>query len=221
MHVLLTGHQGYIGSVLAKMLLQAGHDVSGLDSGFFQRNRFVGELANVPCLRRDLRDVESRDLEGYEAVLHIAALSNDPLGDINPPLTYEINFHASTRLARLLKQVGKRFLFSSSCSMYGAAGSEMLGENSPFNPVTPYAESKVLAERELTNLADSQFMDNVRSYFRIKQVKPTVVKNYFCEKPRPICRQLKSVINLVLGVIITPFRLMPQYAIKLCDGDTR
>jgi len=158
MRVLLTGHQGYIGSVLAKMLLQAGHDVTGLDSGFFQRNRFVGELANVPCLRRDLRDVELRDLEGYEAVLHLAALSNDPLGDINPQLTYEINLHATTRLARLSKQVGvKRFLFSSSCSMYGAAGSEMLGENAPFNPVTPYAESKVLAERELTNLADSQF----------------------------------------------------------------
>jgi len=158
MRVLLSGHQGYIGSVLSKMLLRAGHEVTGLDSDFFLQNRFVGELADVPCLRRDVRDVELSDLEGYDAILHLAALSNDPLGDINPQLTYEINFHATTRLARLSKQVGvKRFLFSSSCSMYGAAGSEMLGENAPFNPVTPYAESKVLAERELTNLADSQF----------------------------------------------------------------
>ena len=158
MRVLLTGHHGYIGSVLTTMLLQAGHLVTGLDTDFFLQNRFVGELADVPALRKDLRDVELSDLEGYEAVLHLAALSNDPLGDINPQLTYEINFHATTRLARLSKEVGvKRFLFSSSCSMYGAAGSEMLDENAAFNPVTPYAESKVLAERELTNLADSEF----------------------------------------------------------------
>src|ERR1700676_773410 len=158
MRVLLTGHRGYIGSVLTRMLLQAGHQVSGLDTDFFLQNRFVGEVADVPNLRKDLRDLELRDLEGYDAVLHLAALSNDPLGDINPQLTYEINFHATTRLARLSKQVGvKRFLFSSSCSMYGAAGSEMLGENAPFNPVTPYAESKVLAERELSNLADNEF----------------------------------------------------------------
>jgi nucleoside-diphosphate-sugar epimerase len=158
MHVLLTGHHGYIGSVLTKMLLQAGHQVTGLDTDFFLQNRFVGELADVPSLRKDLRDLELSDLEGYDAVLHLAALSNDPLGDINPQLTYEINFHATTRLARLSKQAGvTRFLFSSSCSMYGAAGSEMLGENAPFHPVTPYAESKVLTERELAGLADSQF----------------------------------------------------------------
>jgi nucleoside-diphosphate-sugar epimerase len=159
MRVLLTGHHGYIGSILTKMLLQRDHEVTGLDSDFFLQNRFVGEIADVPMLRKDLRDVELSDLEGYDAVLHLAALSNDPLGDINPQLTYEINLNATTRLARLSKQVGiKRFLFSSSCSMYGAAaGSEMLGENAPFNPVTPYAESKVLAERELSNLADTEF----------------------------------------------------------------
>jgi nucleoside-diphosphate-sugar epimerase len=158
MRVLLTGHHGYIGSLLTKMLLQAEHQVTGLDCDFFLQNRFVGELADVPSLRKDLREIELGDLEGYDAVLHLAALSNDPLGDINPQLTYEINFHATTRLARLSKQVGvKRFVFSSSCSMYGAAGSDMLDESAPFHPVTPYAESKVLAERELTNLADSQF----------------------------------------------------------------
>jgi nucleoside-diphosphate-sugar epimerase len=158
MRVLLTGHHGYIGSVLTKLLLQRDHEVTGLDSDLFLQNRFVGELAHVPSLRKDLRDVELSDLEGYDAVLHLAALSNDPLGDINPQLTYEINLNATTTLARLSKQVGvKRFLFSSSCSMYGAAGSEMLDENASFNPVTPYAESKVLAERELTTLADSKF----------------------------------------------------------------
>jgi nucleoside-diphosphate-sugar epimerase len=158
MRVLLTGHHGYIGSILTKMLHQRDHEVTGLDSDFFLQNRFVGEIADVPSLRKDLRDVELSDLQGYDAVLHLAALSNDPLGDINPQLTYEINFSATTRLARLSKQAGiKRFLFSSSCSMYGAAGSEMLDENAPFNPVTPYAESKVLAERELANLANSEF----------------------------------------------------------------
>ena len=101
MRVLLTGHHGYIGSVLTKMLLQAGHQVTGLDTDFFLQNRFVGELAGVPSLRKDLRDLELSDLEGYDAVLHLAALSNDPLGDINPQLTYEINFHATIRLARL------------------------------------------------------------------------------------------------------------------------
>ena len=104
MRVLLTGHHGYIGSVLTKMLLQADHEVSGLDNGFFLQNRFVGELFDVPYLRKDLRDVERRDLVGYDAVLHLAALSNDPLGDINPQLTHEINFHATMRLARLSKR---------------------------------------------------------------------------------------------------------------------
>jgi nucleoside-diphosphate-sugar epimerase len=158
MRLLLTGHHGYIGSVLTKMLLQANHEVTGLDCDFFLQNRFIGELSYVPGLQKDLRDVELSDLEGYDAVLHLAALSNDPLGDINPQLTYEINFHATMRLARLAKQVAvKRFLFSSSCSMYGAADSALLDENAPFNPVTPYAESKVHAERELTKLADSEF----------------------------------------------------------------
>jgi nucleoside-diphosphate-sugar epimerase len=158
MRVFLTGHQGYIGSVLSKMLLQAGHEVTGLDTGFFLQNRFVGELAEVPSLRRDLRDVELSDLEGHDALLHLAALSNDPLGDLNPDLTYKINHEASMELARLAKQAGvSRFLFSSSCSMYGAAGPKMLDEGAPFNPVTPYAESKVLVERQLTSLADQNF----------------------------------------------------------------
>lgn len=156
--ILVTGHHGYIGAVLARLLCKAGYDVVGLDSDFFVNNRFVGQVANVPCLLRDLRDMEVGDLQGFEAVLHLAALSNDPLGDLNPELTYKINHEASMQLARLAKQAGvQRFLFSSSCSMYGSAGSEVLDENAPFNPVTPYAESKVLVERQLTSLADQDF----------------------------------------------------------------
>lgn len=158
MRILVTGHHGYIGAVLVRLLTRAGFDVTGLDSDFFLDNRFVGEVVGIPAVHKDLRDVDRKDLEGFEAVLHLAALSNDPLGDLNQELTYEINYHASMRLARLAKEAGvRRFLFSSSCSMYGAAGSEMLSENADFNPVTPYAKSKVFAERELKLLADSDF----------------------------------------------------------------
>jgi nucleoside-diphosphate-sugar epimerase len=140
------------------MLGQAGHEPVGLDADYFANERFVGETANIAGFRRDLRDVQPSDLEGFDAVLHLAALSNDPLGDLNPQLTYEVNHLATMRLARLAKEAGvRRFLFSSSCSMYGAAGSAMLDESAPFNPVTPYAESKVLVERELTALTDQNF----------------------------------------------------------------
>ena len=156
--ILVTGHHGYIGSVLARLLCEAGYDVVGLDNDLFLNSRFVGQVAKVPSLLRDLRDIAAVDLEGFQAVLHLAALSNDPLGDLNPELTYKINHEASMQLARLAKKAGVcRFLFSSSCSMYGAAGPDMLDEDAPFNPVTPYAESKVLVERQLTGLADQNF----------------------------------------------------------------
>src|SRR6266852_5224289 len=158
MRELVTGHHGYIGAVLVRMLTAAGYDVVGLDSDFFVQNRFVGKVVETPSLRKDLRDIEPDDFRRIDAVLHLAALSNDPLGDLNPELTYEINYRASMRLARLAKRAGiSRFVFSSSCSMYGAAGSEILDENAPFHPVTPYAESKVLVEQELPSLADSNF----------------------------------------------------------------
>jgi nucleoside-diphosphate-sugar epimerase len=158
MRVLVTGHHGYIGSVLVRLLREVGYEVVGLDSDFFASNRFVGRVTEVPTLKRDLRDVEAADLAGFDAVLHLAALSNDPLGDLNPQLTYEINYRATMKLASLAKKVGvRRFLFSSSCSMYGAARSEMLDESAPFRPVTPYAESKVLVEGELGSLADENF----------------------------------------------------------------
>jgi len=156
--ILVTGHHGYIGSVLVRLLSEAGFDVVGLDSDFFVNNRFVGKVANVPSLLRDLRDIQAADLEGFEAVLHLAALSNDPLGDLNPELTYHINHEASMQLARVAKAAGvTRFLFSSSCSMYGAAGPAILDESASFNPVTPYAESKVMVERDLTGLAAQNF----------------------------------------------------------------
>ncbi len=158
MRILITGHHGYIGSVLVRMLVKTPHELVGMDSDFFAQNRFVGEIAEIPGLHKDLRDVERRDLIGFDAILHLAALSNDPLGDLNPHLTYEINHLATMRLATLAKQAGvKRFLFSSSCSMYGAAGSAMLTEDAPFHPVTPYAESKVFVEKELGDLAGPNF----------------------------------------------------------------
>lgn len=158
MRVLVTGHHGYIGAILIRMLAKTDHEVIGLDSDFFAQNRFVGDIREIPGLHKDLRDLEQRDLSGFDAVLHLAALSNDPLGDLNPQLTYEINHRATMRLASLAKQAGvKRFLFSSSCSMYGAAGSAMLTEDASFHPVTPYAESKVFVEKELGDLAGPNF----------------------------------------------------------------
>jgi nucleoside-diphosphate-sugar epimerase len=159
MNVLLTGHAGYIGAVLVPMLLEAKHEVTGLDTDFFAGCDFNGGLANVPAIRKDLRDVTVADLTGFDAVIHLAALSNDPLSDLNPECTYEINHRASVRLAEVAKTAGvPRFLFSSSCSLYGlAAGADSLAENAPFNPVTPYGESKVLVEQDVSRLADDNF----------------------------------------------------------------
>jgi nucleoside-diphosphate-sugar epimerase len=158
MRVLLTGHSGYIGTVMAPMLVAEGFEVVGIDSDLFERCTFGGPFATIPSLRKDIRDVEPSDMEGFDAVIHLAGLSNDPLGNLNPALTYEINHLASIRLARAAKQAGaQRFLFSSSCSTYGAAGDKILNEEAEFNPVTPYGHSKVLVERDLAELADEAF----------------------------------------------------------------
>ncbi len=158
MKVLVTGHDGYIGWVLVPLLQAAGHEVVGLDNGLFRDCAFGRNGDSIDSLRMDIRDVRLEDLEGYDAVVHLAAISNDPMGDLNPACTYEINHRASVRTASLAKQAGvTRFLFSCSCSVYGAAGSDVLDETASFNPVTPYGESKVLAERDISDLADDDF----------------------------------------------------------------
>ena len=159
MRVLVTGHHGYIGSVLVPVLQGAGHEVVGLDSFLYRGCDFPGAAEpHVASIEKDVRDVERRDLEGFDAVVHLAAISNDPLGNLNPDCTYAVNHHASVRLARLAKEVGvERFLFSSSCSLYGASGSAVLDEAAALEPITPYGESKVLAERDVAALADDAF----------------------------------------------------------------
>lgn len=161
MRVLVTGHLGYIGAVLTPMLVRRGHLVVGLDSDLFAGCTYGSDkdLVRVPQMRKDVRDVTIDDVRGFDAVMHLAALSNDPLGDINPDLTYEINHRASVRLAQFAKRAGvPRFIFSSSCSNYGAAGSdELLDESSELNPITPYGESKVFVERDVSVLAADSF----------------------------------------------------------------
>jgi len=158
MRVLLTGHEGYIGTILVPWLWARNHEVVGLDSGLFRECTLRSAIRPVPTIRKDVRDVELGDLDGVEAVIHLAGLSNDPLGNLNPRLTFEINHEAAVRLAELAKRAGvRRFLYASTCSVYGAAGDDMLDENSAFNPVTPYAESKVRSEVDLRRLADRTF----------------------------------------------------------------
>ncbi|MBK8200006.1 MAG: NAD(P)-dependent oxidoreductase [Acidobacteria bacterium] len=163
MKVLLTGHCGYIGTLLGPMLLERGHEVFGLDSDIFRGSSFLDIRTQLKARIKDCRDVSADDLHpdhlaGFDAVIHLAGLSNDPLGDFQPHLTEEINYKASLKLAQLAKAAGvSRFLFASSCSNYGAAGEDFLTEKAAFNPVTPYGESKVAVERAVAPMADETF----------------------------------------------------------------
>lgn len=158
MKVLVTGHNGYIGTVMVPMIQTAGHQVIGLDNYLFEGCTFGNGIPDILSLRMDDRDVRASDLEGFDAIIHLAALSNDPLGDLNPECTYDINHLASVRLAKLAKEAGvPRFLFSSSCSLYGVAGEDMLRENAAFNPITPYGVSKVRVEEDVSKLAGERF----------------------------------------------------------------
>ncbi|HUP23807.1 MAG TPA: SDR family oxidoreductase [Thermoanaerobaculia bacterium] len=197
MRVLVTGHDGYLGAVLVPLLLERDHEAVGLDSGLFADCVFPAGAAPtaIPELRCDLRDIEPDDLAGFDAVVHFAALSNDPLGNLDPALTTDINYTGALRLAELSKAAGvRRFLFSSSCSTYGAAGDELLDESAAFNPVTPYALEKVRLEQALAGLADQDF-------------SPTYLRNATAYGLSPKLR-LDLVLNNLVGWAVTTGRVL-------------
>jgi nucleoside-diphosphate-sugar epimerase len=183
MKLLVTGHHGYIGSIVGPTLAAAGHDVTGLDTFFYEHCDFVTDGPDLPALRVDARDVTVADLAGFDAIVHLAALSNDPIGELNAELTYEINFHATVDLAAKAKEAGvPRFVFASSCSMYGSAEkNDYVTEEAPLRPLTAYAESKVRAEEALADLADDDFapvfMRNATAYGVSPRLRFDIVLN--------------------------------------------
>lgn len=183
MRVLVTGHNGYIGSVMTSLLTSVGHEVVGLDSFFFADCTLEPDGEPVAALRKDVRDITVADLQGFEAIVHLAALCNDPLGDLHPEWTHEINHRASVDLARMARDAGvTRYLYASSCSMYGSSGGDdILSEDAPLRPLTAYAESKVRTEEDVSKLADSTFspvfLRNATAYGVSPRLRADVVLN--------------------------------------------
>jgi len=197
MRVLITGHNGYIGSVLAPLVQAAGHEVVGLDTFLFEGGTFGDYGPRIDALRMDLRDVEVSDLRGFDAVMHLAALSNDPVGDLNPQVTYDINHIGSVRLACLAKEAGvPRLIFASSCSLYGVAGDEMLTEQAAMNPITAYGVTKVLFEQDVAKLADDDF-------------SPTFLRNSTAYGVSPRLRA-DVVVNNLVGIAYTTGEVLIQ-----------
>lgn len=183
MKVLVTGHLGYLGVIVCRVLRRAGHDVMGLDNGYYAGCTLGPEPTPLPQYQLDIRDVQPRHLEGIDAVIHLAALSNDLVGDLAPEVTYEINHHASVRLAVLAREAGvRRFLYSSTCSVYGASGGDdLVDEDAPLRPLTPYAVSKVRVEEELHALGDDNFVPislrNATAYGFSPRLRADIVVN--------------------------------------------
>ncbi|HYZ76664.1 MAG TPA: SDR family oxidoreductase [Gaiellaceae bacterium] len=232
MRVLVTGHHGYIGAVVAPQLAEAGHDVVGLDAFLYRGCDFGPEVGRVEERQGDVRDVTAAELAGFDAVVHLAALSNDPLGDLNPEWTYDVNLDGTLRLARAAREAGVgRFVFSSSCSMYGASGrDDVLDEDAPLKPLTAYAESKVRAEEGLSELADSGFspvsLRNATAYGASPRLRLDVVLNNLVgwafttgrirllsdgSSWRPIVH-VRDVGRAILGVLTAPRALVHNQA---------